>query len=703
MKLKPSLLLVLVLFILPWDRLTAAQPNVIFILTDDLGYGDVGVFFQNLRREKDPSVPSHITPQIDRLASEGTQLRRQYCAAPVCAPSRASLLLGVNQGHANVRDNQFDKALEKNHTLGTVMRQAGYATVAVGKWGLQGGKETSEEDSPAGDNTKLPDWPAFPTARGFDEYFGYIRHGDGHEHYPKEAIYTKNKASKEVWWNATNMTPQLDKCYTADLWTAWAKRWIVEHQQKNPSQPFFMYLAYDTPHAVLELPTQVYPAGGGIKGGLQWIGNPGQMINTASGQPDSYYHPDYAHATWNNGKNSSAAWPDVDKRYATSVRRIDDCIGDLMTLLKQLKIDDNTLVVFTSDNGPSRESYLPDAYNPDFFHSFGPYDGIKRDAWEGGICVGAIARFPGVVKPGTLSWLPNTSYDWLPTLAAFAGLPAPARSDGVSLLPTLTGTGVQRAPQVYVEYFEGGKTPNYSAFAPAHRGRQRNQMQAIMLGGFQGVRYNIQSATDDFEIYDLTKDPQQTDNLASRPAFAALNEQMKERVLQLRRPNPSARRPYDNTPVPPDTRPAFTNGILQFATFEGRWPWVPEFADLKPVRTGQTSTLDLSVRSRDENFGIAFTGFFTAPVTGEYQFELKSDSGAYFRIHDATVIDDDFNHTGASVSGTIRLAAGRHSFRLYYRHGTGPRELTMNWSGPNFAKRPLAGNDISLAGTTGPE
>jgi arylsulfatase A-like enzyme len=701
MNLKRGILLMGLVCWMPFGTLQAAQPNIIFILTDDLGYGDVGVFFQNLRRaQNDPAQPSHLTPQLDQLAAEGTQLHRQYCAAPVCAPSRASLLLGVHQGHANVRDNQFDKALENNHTLGTVMRQAGYATVAVGKWGLQGGKETSEENSSAGDQMKLPDWPAFPTKRGFDEYFGYIRHGDGHEHYPKESIYSRNQRPKEMWWNATNVTPQLDTCYTTDLWTAWAKQWIIAHKQKNPAQPFFMYLAYDTPHAVLELPTQAYPTGGGIKGGLQWLGQPGHMINTASGKIDSYYHPDYAHARWKNGSNL-APWPDVYQRFATSVRRIDDCVGDLLALLKQLKIDDNTLIVFTSDNGPSKESYLRQDYSPEFFRSFGPYDGIKRDTLEGGICVGAIARLPGIVKAGTVSWLPSSHHDWLATFADLAGLTAPARSDGVSLLPTLSGTGEQRTPQVYVEYFEGGKTPNYDSFSPSRRGRQRSQMQTVTVGGYQGVRYNVRSANDDFEIFDLTKDPKQTNNLALQPAFAALNQQMKERVLQLRRPNESAPRPYDSAPVPPATNSVFTNGVIEYAAFEGSWPWVPEFAALKPLRSGKVTGLDLSVRPRDENFGIAFSGFLTVPATGEYTFILKSDSGAHFRIHDATVIDDDFNRTGAEVSGSIRLAAGRHPFRLYYRHATGPRELSLNWSGPTFAKRPLASGDVSLASAVG--
>lgn len=322
---------------------TAFRPNILLILCDDLGYRDLGALFQNSRTA---GLPKHSTPQLDALAAEGLQMRRHYCAAPVCAPSRASLLLGQHQGHANVRDNQFDKALENNHTVATVMKQTGYATACVGKWGLQG----------SGSNPAT--WPAYPTKRGFDFYFGYVRHADGHEHYPKEGLY---RGAKEVWDNNTEISASLDKCYTADLWTARAKSWIADHHAAHPTQPFFLFLAYDTLHAVLELPTQAYPVGGGTNGGLQWLGTPGQMINTASGAIDSWIHPDYASATYDDDGNtgtSEVAWPDVYKRYATSVRRIDDAVGDLKQLLQQLSIDTNTLVVFTSDNGPSIESYL---------------------------------------------------------------------------------------------------------------------------------------------------------------------------------------------------------------------------------------------------------------------------------------------------------------------------------------------------------
>ena len=667
----------------------AAPPNIIFILVDDMGYGDVGAYFQNDRQAaNDRSRPWTSTPNLDKFAIDGAQFFDHYCAAPVCAPSRASILLGVSQGHANVRDNQFDKALENNHTMATVLKQAGYATVAVGKWGLQGGGEGSNDPA---------QWVAYPTKRGFDQFFGYARHVDGHEHYPKEALYTKNHKSKEVWDGTSNITEQLDKCYTADLWTAWAKHWIVEHQHTNSAQPFFMYLAYDTPHAVQELPTQAYPPGGGLKAGMQWLGTPGHMITTASGKIDSWIHPDYANQTYKKDTNAATPevpWPDVYKRYATAIRSLDEAVGDVEHLLKDLDIDDNTLVVFTSDNGPSIESYLPEPLRADFFDSYGPFDGIKRDCWEGGERVPTLARWPGHILTGTLITRPSISYDWLRTFAEAAGLPAPARLDGVSLLPELTGQHGQRdRGYVYVEYFENGRTPNYQKFVPAHRSRKREQMQLIRIGDFTGVRYDVKSEADPFEIYDVLVDPKEATNLATN--LPATQQMMQAMALQSRRPNASAPRPYDNELVPADTGVGVTNGIA-WKAFEGDYPWVPDFETMESKKDGKMDHLDLTKRTRDQNFGLFFSGYLKIPEDGEYTFYLKTDTGAELRIHDATVIDADFGyHGGEEVSGAIRLKAGLHAFRLYYAHkDRGEPLLDFSWSGPQVTKQAVPASEF---------
>jgi arylsulfatase A-like enzyme len=665
---------------LPSPTDAATPPNIIFILCDDLGYGDIGVFFQNQRHAaNDRSEPWHLTPKLDTLATQGMQLRHHYCPAPVCAPSRASLLLGVHQGHANVRNNDFDKALEHNHTLATVLKQAGYATGAIGKWGLQG----TTGSNPA-------TWPAYPTKRGFDSFFGYVRHGDGHEHYPKEGVW---RGAKQVWDNNAEVSAGLAKCYTTDLFTARAKKWIVDQQAASTNRPFFLYLAYDTPHAVLEYPPTAYPPGGGLTGGLQWLGTPGHMINAASGTVDSYVHPNYANATYDHDNNSGTAekaWPAVYKRYATSVKRINDAVGDLLTLLDDLNIATNTLVIFTSDNGSSDEDLLnfEVAYQPDFFNSFGPFDGIKRDCWEGGIRVGALVRWPGTIAANRVSNLPSSFIDWMPTFTELAGLPAPARTDGVSLVPTLTGAGAQRAPTVYVEYNHDGTTPAYAEFQPAKRGRTRNQMQMIRLGDYVGVRYQAASHANDFEIYNAVSDPKQTANLAG--SKGALQQQMKNRVLQLRRPSAGAPRPYDNEYVPGATASSVTTG-LNYRAFEGNYPWVPDFANLTSVAQGVATGIDLAVRTRDYNIGLLFTGYINVPDDGNYTFYLTADTRAFLRLHDASVIDADFGYTGGTErSGTIKLAAGRHPIRLSYARGSGGTPaLTLKWSGPGIAKQSI--------------
>jgi arylsulfatase A-like enzyme len=661
----------------------AKPPNIIFILTDDLGWGDIGVLFQNGRKARNErSEPWHLTPHIDRMAEQGATLPHHYCPAPVCAPSRASLLLGVHQGHANVRDNQFDKALEANHTLASVMKARGYATVAIGKWGLQGEKDGATSD-----------WPAHPLNRGFDQYFGYIAHKDGHEHYPKESVHHAGKPVP-LLENRGSITDSLDKCYTTDLFTARAKKWILDHQTAGKAQPFFMYLAFDTPHAVLELPTQAYPAGGGLKGGIQWLATPGHMINTASGEVDSWIHPEYAQATYDHDRDTSTPevpWPDVYKRHATSVRRIDDGLGDLFHLLKDLNLDEDTFVVFTSDNGPAAESYLKEPYHPDFFKSFGRFDGMKRDCWEGGVRVPAFVRWPGHIPPGRVVDSPSAFWDWMPTFASLADVAPPARTDGVSLLPALTGSGKVPAPSaIYIEYAVKGKTPAYEAFAPQHRQRTRQQMQLVRQGDLVGVRYDVRAASDPFEIYDVRKDPQELHNLAGDAAMAAVQQRMKDRVLQLRRPDGSAPRPYDAEFVPAVSDVATVPGVI-WKFYAGTFPWVPDTASLEASSQGQGSLPDYGQVTKEQAGAVDFTGFLRIQTAGEYSFALQSDSGAVLRIHEATLIDADYGYaSGSQRKGAIRLAAGLHPFHLTCRKNLSSAAV-LKWSvsGPDLAEQPV--------------
>jgi uncharacterized sulfatase len=625
----------------------AKQPNVIFVLVDDLGWGDLGVFFQN----ESTHDRKHKTPHLDKMAAEGMQLRAHYCPAPVCAPSRASLLLGVHQGNAEIRNNQFDKALPPNHTIGSMMKAAGYRTAMIGKYGLQGKGDSAQS------------WPAYPTKRGFDEFFGYVRHVDGHLHYPAHNWPLGNSEShqtpKEVWWNENEVSANLQKCYTTDLFTARSKKWIQQHQEQHADKPFFLCLTYDTPHAALQVPSVPYPAGLGINGGIQWTGEDGKMINTAVGEIDSFRHPDYT------GKG----WSDVEERFATMVRRIDNAMGDLLQTLRDLKIEDNTMVVFTSDNGPHHESYLANsAYNADSFRSFGPFDGTKRDTWEGGIRMPTLAWWPGKIASGKINNQPSQFHDWMPTLAHVASTPAPARTDGVSLYPSLTGGDDQDPSKVYIEYFNGSKTPPYETFLKKRHRKKRGDMQVIFMDGFKGVRTNIQKHDDPFEIYDVVNDPGERNNLAqSSERFTRLGQRMKDEVLRLRKRNDSAKRPYDSEPIPGYPKghlkrlgATVSEDVCNFSTYEGDFKFVPNTASLSPLKTGQGDVKDIP----RVNGATQISVWINAAETGNYEISFSNPTKFHVRLHKAELFDGDFDHKNDQYKKTVKLGKGFHPIQI---------------------------------------
>ena len=655
----------------PGPTETPERPNIIFILTDDLGWGDLGVFHQN----DSAHDKKHRTPNLDALAAGGLQMRAHYCPAPVCAPSRASLLTGVHQGNAIIRDNQFDKQLEDNHTLGTVLQSAGYKTCLIGKYGLQGGDKQNQQTG------RPQDWPAYPTKRGFDEFFGYVSHYAGHLHYPNDPWSIANdghSGTPNLWHSTDNVDEEISSdlsgCYTTDLFTARAKFFIENHcnttgKEGKPSrQPFFLMLAYDTPHAALQVPSKSYPDGGGQNGGLSWIGDAGNMINTADGKVDSFIHPEYR----------QPGWSDMEQRFATMVRRIDSSVGDLHQLLVDLQIDDDTLVIFSSDNGPHKESYVANnvQYNPTSFQSYGPYDGIKRDCWEGGIRMPTLASWKNKIVPGGIDQSPSQFHDWMATFCDLAGVPTPARCDGVSLKPTLTGSGQQLPPTTYVEYAQNGRTPNYEDFSDQKRNSQRRQMQVIRSLGNDGIRYkgvrtNIRSANDPFEIYDVEKDPGEVHNLAdSSDAFRMLQRGMQSAVLQLRSPNQSSPRPYDNAPIPPisDTRVGSQTELIRYHV---AGDWVPQTMGLTPIdRTAlphpESDSAVLAIQTPDTDV-FETTMFFEIPVTGSYTISLNCNAAAFVRLHDGHAIDAD---RGGDVNdrGAVRnLAAGVHPLRMTIR------------------------------------
>lgn len=662
---KSILLLACYLPLFSFAQQQQQKPNILFVLCDDLGVGDIGVFYQNkLKILSQKGVPYQLTPNIDAIGSNGAKLTHNYTNAPVCAPSRASLISGMNQGSANVRDNQFDKAIEDNYNMANTLKAVGYKTAIVGKWGLQG-------------TTK--DWPAHPLNRGFDYFFGYMRHSDGHEHYPKEGIY---RGSKEVWENHSELSQQLDKCYTTDLWTAAAKKWIVNEQQTKA--PFFLYLAYDCPHAVLELPTQAYPRGGGLKGGMQWTGKSGAMISTANGKVDSWTQPEYVNATYDDDKNPTTPevpWPDTYKRYATATGRIDAAVGDIIQLLKDLDIYDNTMVVFSSDNGPSIESYLPNGYapnSPTFFKSYGPFDGIKRDCWEGGIRMPTLVQWPGKIKTGIDVNEPCVFSDWNATFLDAAGFSVPARSSGVSLLPALTKKGKQAPSNVYVEYAVAGETPNFEDFEERRRGLKRGQMQAIRIGNYMGVRYQIKDANTDFEIYDVVKDPKETKNLASQKNMAKLQQQMKDKALQSRLPDAEAKRPYDLALVPSVSTKKLKKGI-KWQTFANNAKWLPKiYGDGKAIKNGVAK--NLSELPQDKNI-IFVSGYVDVKVDGEYTFSLTGPLRSNFKLHNVTLLDADYHYeSGKTVSNNIRLKKGLHPFSFTFLRTDRLDEVKLQWA-----------------------
>jgi hypothetical protein len=366
-------------------------------------------------------------------------------------------------------------------------------------------------------------------------------------------------------------------------------------------------------------------------------------------------------------------------------------------LLKDLKIYENTLVVFSSDNGPSKEAYLPEpqyvSYDPDFFNSFGPYDGIKRDTWEGGVREPAIASWPGRIPADQVIDEPSAMYDWMATFAEAAGIPEPARSDGVSLLPVLTRQKSSVAHTVYIEYFNNQSTPDYGEFVPAHRGRKRNQMQAIRMGHFTGVRYDIKSAADDFEIYDVVNDPQEKNDLAKNPAYQGLQALLKKTALWMRSPDDDAKRPYDSALIPA-IEPILPRSGLQWSAYSGDFPWVSKVSGRKASAQGSSGQPDATVMKQAGM--LVYEGMLQVPKDGAYQFSMQADGPFLVRLHDGILLDGSYKYEAKSeVSASRTLQAGFHPIRIYFLKKTGKEKLLdLEWQGPGTAKARIAAENF---------
>ena len=381
------------------------------------------------------------TPCLDRMAAEGLRFTQAYAGSTVCAPSRCALMTGMHMGHAWIRGNADPQGnivplRPEDRTVAEVLRGAGYVTGLIGKWGL---------GEPGSTGT--------PNQKGFDEFYGFLNQRHAHNHYPD--YLWRNEQIEPVPQNHLSSPGVCDVCnaYAQDLFTQEAHAFIRRHHQER----FFLYLAYTIPHTNNEL---------GADG-----------LEVPSDAP--YTDRD---------------WPAPLKQFAAMITRMDRDIGSVLDLLRELEIDRNTLVIFSSDNGPHKEG----GAKPAFFNSSGGLRGIKRDLYEGGIRVPAIAWRPGWITPGTVSDHPWAFWDILPTFAELARTNCPP-CDGLSIAPLLRGA-LQPPKQhdcFYWEFHEGG-------FA-----------QAVRWNQWKAVRVNI---AEDFEIFDLGQDPAETNNIAaSRP------------------------------------------------------------------------------------------------------------------------------------------------------------------------------------------
>ena len=428
----------MILAIGPVSAADAPRPNVVLILADDLGYGDVGCFGQKQIQ----------TPHLDRLAREGVRFTDFYAGSTVCAPSRCVLMTGYHTGHCSIRGNSKQNLRPEEITVAEVLKSAGYATALFGKWGL--GHEGSS---------------GVPTRQGFDAFFGYLDQHHAHNYYPAFLMFNefrfplKNVVPGNGEFGSGVATTKAE--YSHDLIAAEALKWL-DGQQKD--QPFFLYLAFTTPHANNEARQK------------------GMEV------------PDF-------GPYADNDWPEPQKGHAAMITRMDADIGRVMDKLKHLGVEENTLVFFSSDNGPHAEG----GNDPQFNDSSGPLAGIKRDLTDGGIRVPTIARWPAKLAAGQTSSHVGYFPDLMPTVAELAGATEkmPTDIDGISLVPTLLGKPEAQKQHDYL----------YWAFY------ERGGGQAVRMGNWKAVQ---QPLTSSVRLYDVSEDiGEERDISAEHPDIVA--------------------------------------------------------------------------------------------------------------------------------------------------------------------------------------
>lgn len=471
-----------------------SPPNIIFFLADDLGYGELGVYGQKKIR----------TPHLDALASGGMRFTRHYSGAPVCAPARYILLTGYHSGHAYIRGNDewrergevwnyakasADPNLEGQRpippntlTLGKQLQKAGYKTAIIGKWGLGG-----------------PLSEGIPTKQGFDYFYGYNCQRQAHNLYP---VHLWENTEKDLLNNA--LVPpgtKFDEGADPNLEASYAKYaqkdFAPEKMQKkalsfikdHKDKPFFMYYASPLPHLPLQVPRPYVEKYRKIFGEeAPYIGDRG------------YFPHRYPNAA-----------------YAGMISYIDDQLGELIATLKAEGIYENTLIIFTSDNGPT---YLG-GVDADYFNSARPfsndYGRTKGFTHEGGIRVPMIASWPGHIESGSVSNHISAFYDWMPTLSEIAGIAPPEGIDGISFKPTLLGEDTQQQHEfLYWEF-------------PSYKGQQ-----AVRMGNWKGIRKNIFEGNMKVELYDLSVDSLESNDLAGQ--FPEIVQEIEQIMIREHQP-----------------------------------------------------------------------------------------------------------------------------------------------------------------------
>ena len=432
----------------------APPPNIVLILADDLGYGDLGCYGQKKIR----------TPRLDQMAKEGLRFTQFYAGSPVCAPSRCVLMTGKHAGHAAIRDNREAPPEgqiplpEEEVILPELLKARGYTTAMIGKWGL-GAHQTSGDPLKPG---------------RFDSFFGYICQAKAHNQYPISLwkngkpfeLTLDEESTKELGRPGMGTFTAFEKFgteYAGDLFEQEAIEFLREHRD----QPFFLYLPFTAPHLALQVPD-----------------------DSLRDYEDKWDDPPY------DGKLGYLPHDTPRAAYAGMVSRLDRSVGRILDELKSLELEENTLVIFTSDNGPAPENV--GGADSKFFESAGPFRGLKGDAYEGGIRVPCIARWPGKITAEQESSVPLAFYDILPTLCEMSGAKQPGNLDGISFLPTLLGRGEQQAHEFL--YWEFASYGGY---------------QAVRLGDWKAIRPRLKKKDTEIELYNLADDLGEKTNVAA--------------------------------------------------------------------------------------------------------------------------------------------------------------------------------------------